>query len=185
MGIFKFFGRSKNEKEETVDWQAMQPMERFVKRFTDKGGRFLLSMPGSGKDLLELLLKILKEEQKDKYYTSDESLLEKLLSLGIPVQLTPKAPKDAVFLLKTQFLIEAQGDIMITGKQTGGMTPEELPRTLVFLARPRQLVTSVEEAMTRINRMYKSSDYPANIRTLQHFGKEQNHPTAYLVLYDE
>ncbi len=183
MGILdKFFGSSKRKEDETfeVNYERMPPLERFVYNFTSNNGKFLIAR--SQDEIIRLLQQILTEENKPGYWTLDENIREELLK-DITHYPSSHPVRDAVMLSYAHFLVENRGEIMVTSLETGNYRMIDLPRTMVFLASPAQLIQNKEKGLELVNKRYKNA--VPSVNTLHDFNQNDNEfsKNVYLILY--
>ncbi len=187
MGVFdKLFGKKKKVEPAAPDIDRMPPMEQFVYRFTQNGGRFLLAQ--TAEQLAAYLRAILAEEEVAYYYVSRPGLQKMAVDNDIPMRIAfPGKPSEAALLSDVMYLIRNTGGLMISSLQTGGKPLKDLPQVLVFVARAAQLRPDMHEAMASVNKDFHGQ-YPSQIRTLTRFNDAQDQSSAktcYLILYEE
>ncbi len=187
MGVFdKLFGKNKKVEQTTPDIDRMPPMEQFVYRFTQNGGRFLLAQTRD--QLAAYLRAVLVEEDLPYYFVIHPDLKALAAETDIPLRLAlPPRPSDAALLSNVMYLIRNTGGLMISSLQTGDKPLKELPQVVVFVAQAHQLRPDMHEAMASVNKDFHGQ-YPSQIRTLTRFdGNAEGAPgkTCYLILYEE
>ncbi len=184
----KFFKPHKGPDEENFSEEDLMPIEKFVKKFTENNGKFFLVE--SLEEIPEVLNRILEYEQKQSedeklYWTANPDIYNNF-SDKLPFSHENFPQRENIVLSFAKYLIENIGGITFTSYETGDFRLIDLPKIMVFLATPDQLLANKEKAMQNINKEYKNF-YPAHIQTINHFSSETSDydsaKKVYLILY--
>ncbi len=181
----KFFHKKPAfDQGETDANPLMTPIEIFARNFTNNGGKFLLAK--NDKEIQILLKAILMEEEKERFFYTDETVKNALLQ---ELPHTSNLKDGDIFVSFTEHLIKEMGGIMISSIHTDGLSVSDFPKTVVFIARPTQLVNDLEEGMAIINQRFKQLNTPPpQVHTLNHFNENPEdvyRKNAYLILLHE
>ncbi|NPA43690.1 MAG: hypothetical protein GXO27_06665 [Chlorobi bacterium] len=179
----KIFGHSDREHsgDEPREPVPATPEERFVKKFTDNKGKFLLAR--SEEDIRRHLADILRHEGAAGYWAPADDVRSALLK-DLPRSGDPQPPPGHIFTGFARYLIEKDGGILFTSYETGEFRLIDLPDTMVFIATPDRLIPDKETAMENINRNMRNA-YPSHIHSIHRFSDEKNEfsKNVYLILY--
>lgn len=139
--------------------------ERFVKYFKDNGGRFLYCSDMS--EVLQNFDNILIEN--DWYETGvccfDENLREQFKDYNLQFNSSNDA---SFFLSNCEYLIGANGSILMSSCQTKELKLHELPDSFIIVAGASQIVETISEGLKGIKNR-TSGKIPTNITTIKNF----------------
>ncbi len=189
----KFFGKKKKtpEQEETPEQNPiseMEPDERFVHLFKQKGGKFLYCE--NHREVLEYLQKILEENIWESVYCTHDELKKDLRSIDVPI--TNDAP---VFYTKCENLIVDDGSILFSSNQLGEKRLNTYPENFIVFAHTHQFAMSKDEGLSLIKFRFKDK-IPSNISAVTdymphkedahflNYGK-MNSKNLYLILLED
>jgi L-lactate dehydrogenase complex protein LldG len=135
----------------------------FVRRFTESGGLFVYC--GSVDEVVENLRAVGSETGQAQFFVPEKGLHSWFQSAGL--QVIFDNPLEADAMATTCHAAVAQtGGIMITDAQTQGLKFAQLPAIHLVLARVSQVVNSLSDGMSAINK-YHREQRPISIITLK------------------
>jgi len=153
--------------------------EAFVMNFKEKGGIFLYI--DSIEELEEVFQKILLENNANATIFTHNEDLEELFYSQYPSYFTGDSQQ------------ADEGSVLFSSRQLGQKRLDELPPSLIIIAKTSQIVGSLIDAMGGLNRK-THRDRPNNIRSLRSFTKpkekdsifyENCYRTTYLLLLED
>ena len=160
----KLFGKKKKkEKSKYLPENEIPNDLSFVRKFTIKGGRFLLC-ENQNETILnfnEILLE--NNWNLNQVFCFDKDINKEFNIDIIKEELSPKNFKTC--LIKSEFLISNTGLILVCDKQIKHFKLKELPNTLIILSDTIQFSKDVSEAMSLLKNKYKNT-IPTNITTI-------------------
>ena len=175
---------SEPERELPID-------EAFVKNFKDKGGIFVYVE--KKEDLPKVFQTVVSEAGEDTFVFTHNEQLEEQLSAEFPDCFITNDQLATHFLTDCEYLVAEEGSVMFSSRQLGQKRLDELPSTLIVVAKISQIVGSLMDAMGGLNRQtYK--ERPNNIRSLRAFCPpeekdsifcENCYRTTYLLLLED
>lgn len=135
----------------------------FVRRFTQSAGLFLYC--GSADEIVENLKAVGAETGQTQFFVPEKSLHAWFAQAGL--QVIYDNPLEADAMATTCHAAVAQtGGIMITDAQTQGLKFAQLPAIHLVVARVSQVVNSLSDGMSAINK-YHREQRPLSIITLK------------------
>lgn len=165
--------------------------EAFVKNFKDKGGIFVYVEKRD--DLPKVFQTMVSEAGEDTFvFTHNEHLDQQLLA-DFPDCFVTDDQLATHFLTDCEYLVAEEGSIMFSSRQLGQKRLDELPSTLIVVAKISQIVATLMDAMGGLNRQVHQ-ERPNNIRTLRAFTPpeekdsifyENCYRTTYLLLLED
>ncbi|MEB3005340.1 LUD domain-containing protein [Capnocytophaga sp. G2] len=165
--------------------------EAFVMNFKEKGGIFLYI--DSIEELEEVFQKILLENNANATIFTHNEDLEELFYSQYPSYFTGDSQQATLFLTDCEYLVADEGSVLFSSRQLGQKRLDELPPSLIIIAKTSQIVGSLIDAMGGLNRK-THRDRPNNIRSLRSFTKpkekdsifyENCYRTTYLLLLED
>ena len=165
--------------------------EAFVMNFKEKGGIFLYI--DSIEELEEVFQKILLENNANATIFTHNEDLEELFYSQYPSYFTGDSQQATLFLTDCEYLVADEGSVLFSSRQLGQKRLDELPPSLIIIAKTSQIVSSLIDAMGGLNRK-THRDRPNNIRSLRSFTKpkekdsifyENCYRTTYLLLLED
>jgi hypothetical protein len=162
----KFFNKKKIVKTDKSPYftEIKEPKDiMFAKKFTIKGGRFLLCE--NNHETTQNLKEILKENlwTSDDIISLDDNLSQKF-NLKINLNILQPISFKVGFIL-CEFLISNTGLILLCDKQIKHYKMNELPKSLIIVANSDQFASDVSQGMTMLKNKYKKI-IPTNITTV-------------------
>ncbi|MEY4649952.1 MAG: hypothetical protein RJA06_25 [Bacteroidota bacterium] len=140
----------------------------FVRRFTQSGGLFLYC--GSIDEVVDNLKAVGSESGQTHFFVPEKSLHNWFQQAGLSV--IHDNPLEADAMATTCHAAVAQtGGIMITDAQTQGLKFAQLPSIHLVIARVSQVVNSLSDGMSAINKFHREQR-PLSIITLKGKGDE-------------
>ncbi|MGB5243542.1 MAG: hypothetical protein WBN28_02565 [Lutimonas sp.] len=195
MNLFKKFFQLKKtptdpEKEELSN-SDLSTDELFVKKFIQKGGKFLYC--NSEKEVEEHLTKILSENQWNNVVCFDEQL-NKILA-GIKSAKTAKILLNLPFFAKCEALVAEDGSIMFSSVQLGDNKLKDLPNDFIVYGKTSQLVKTISDGVMGV-RMRATKNKPTIVSSVKDYlpNKSEvdfltygntNSKTLYLLLLED
>ena len=165
--------------------------EAFVKNFKAKGGVFVYIDKMT--DLHKAFHTIVSEKgKKALVFGHNEQLTEPLMT-DYPDYFTFNDEKANYFLTDCEYLVAEEGSLIFSSRQLGQKRLDELPSTLIVVAKISQIVATLMDAMGGLNRQVHQ-ERPNNIRTLRAFVPpeekdsifyENCYRTTYLLLLED
>ena len=183
-----------SEKEEVtpdVEQDDLSVDEQFVKKFIQKGGKFLYC--SDKEEVKKNLAQVLQENQWNNV-TSFEDKLHKLLT-EISSAKTKKIIPSIPFLTFCECLVASDGSIMFSSKQLKDKKLKDLPNNFIVFARTSQIVKDSRDGISGIrNRSEKNT--PTIISSIKDFIIDKtdtdfmsygntNSKTLYLLLLED
>lgn len=183
-----------SEKEEVtseVEREDISVDELFVKKFIQKGGKFLYC---SDKDEVKKNLGHVLEENQWNNVISFEADLHKLLN-EINSAKTKKIIPNIPFLTYCECLVAGDGSIMFSSKQLKDKKLKDLPKNFIVYAKTSQIVKDSRDGISGIrNRSEKNT--PTIISSIKDFIIDKtdtdfmsygntNSKTLYLLLLED
>ena len=176
MSLFrKFFGSinpaSEEEKESEFSNSAAEKTipidELFTFNFKKNGGKFLYcENRDEVKEQFENIL-----EENDWFESEVMCYDTELFGLLDDNKLTYNKPNNPKFLLSScENLIADEGSILFSSKQIKQHKPNELPASIIVLAKTSQIISAKSDGLSAIKKKYER-DYPTNITTIKYFEK--------------
>lgn len=154
-----------NPESSTLDFSAMEtpPVDlQFVQEFNKHGGKFLYCEEEL--EARNYLSNISEESNVHKVYCQIPELCNQLEKSGIEVTTDPSTA-DA-FYSDCEYLVSFNGGIMLTDRQTHGLTYTELPEVFITKAHTSQITKNLSTALSGIRAKYKG-DIPSGISTIK------------------
>ena len=169
MGLWNnIFGKKKLEEPEKSPYlpKNKDPLDlSFAKAFTASGGYFLYN-----------------ENQEDVHsnfqniFIENDWQLEEMVCLnkefsklfGIPNinEISGKLNQYKALVIHCEYLISNTGKILLSNQQIQHFKLNELPKTIIILAKINQLCSDVSQAMTALKNKYKNN-IPTNITSIK------------------
>ena len=176
MSLFrKFFGSinpaSEEEKESEFSNSSTEKTipvdELFTFNFKKNGGKFLYcENRDEVKEQFENIL-----EENDWFESEVMCYDTELFGLLDDNKLTYNKPNNPKFLLSScENLIADEGSILFSSKQIKQHKPNELPASIIVLAKTSQIISAKSDGLSAIKKKYER-DYPTNITTIKYFEK--------------
>ncbi len=167
MNFLKNIFNAKKEPKEDLD--ALPLDERFVKKFKEKGGKFLYC--ANKHEVVRKLLLIFKEHSYDKILCYDYELVNliKLFKINIYNEFSDEFP----FLTKCEYLIGNEGDILFSSNQLNSRRLNTYNENFIVFAKTSQIVKNINQAMMGINTKYKEK-LPTNITNIRYYNLKEN-----------
>jgi len=194
MGIFdKFFGKKKEEETRIEDLPEtnisdLNPDERFVQEFKNKGGKFLYCT--SKEEVLSFLKNIVIENTWEKVMCFDEELVKDLTVTEIQ-----NSEDSDVFYTKCEHLIVDDGSILFSSNQLKELKLNKYPKNFIVMAKTSQLLFNKDEGLMSIKHRFKDK-IPYNIGSIKDYRPENidenfliygnlNSKNLYLILLED
>lgn len=135
----------------------------FVRKFTESGGLFLYC--GSTEEVVENLKAVGTETRQSQFFVPEKTLHPWFAKAELHV--VHDNPLEADAMATTCHAAVAQtGGIMITDAQTQGLKFAQLPAVHLVIARVSQVVNSLSDGMSAINKFHREQR-PLSIITLK------------------
>ena len=188
MGIWKKIFGKKPDKSPYLP-KSEEPLDiSFAKNFTSQGGLFLYN------ESREKVFFNFNEICKENNWNSDEIIclnqkLSTLFEIPYIVNNSGKLIHYKSLLINCEYLISNTGKILLSSKQINHFKLNDLPKTILVLAKLNQLVKDVSQGMTRLKNKYPNK-IPTNITTLKTIKDKKpgsiktNSKNIYLLLED-
>ncbi|MFD1316925.1 hypothetical protein [Namhaeicola litoreus] len=195
MSLFKKFFQQKkapadSQKEELSNIN-LSTDELFVKKFIQKGGKFLYC--NNKQEVTEHLIKILAENNWNNVVCLDESL-NKILS-EIKSAKTSKILLNLPFFASCEALVAEDGSIMFSTEQLGDNKLKDLPTNFIVLGKTSQLVKTISDGVMGV-RLRATKNKPTIVSSVKDYlpNKSEvdfltygntNSKTLYLLLLED
>lgn len=145
--IFKNKFKSSPKEEESFDpYSDLSFDQKFVKKFIDKGGKFLYC--NNLEETESNLAHILQENDWDNVICFDSKLQKKLTK--IECAKTEKIIPNAPFFISCECLIADDGGIMFSSKQLQDKKLKDFPNNFIVFAKASQIVKDTREGISGI-----------------------------------
>ena len=136
---------------------------------------------------------MVSEAGEDTFVFTHNEHLDQQLSADFPDCFVTNDQLATHFLTDCEYLVAEEGSIMFSSRQLGQKRLDELPSTLIVVAKISQIVATLMDAMGGLNRQVHQ-ERPNNIRTLRAFTPpeekdsifyENCYRTTYLLLLED
>jgi hypothetical protein len=144
--------------------------ELFMNNFIDNGGKFIYCE--SKNELLENFKLILKENEwnGESIYSNNLERDSKYLS-ELDLEFS-KSLDQNLFVSDCEFLIAADGSVLVCSNQVGEGKLSELPHNFIIYAKTSQLTQSLEKSLQLIKKKHKK--IPTSITSLKTFKEKED-----------
>ena len=169
MGIWdKFFGKKTDNKSEKSPYIPSEetPIDiSFAETFTNKGGHFLFCE--SSKLVPLNLEEILKENQwKNEHVLSLNETIAEQFNLTLISETSGNLKAYQAAVMFCEYIISNTGKILLSEHQIKHYSLPDLPKTIIIIAKTKQIVKDVSQGMSSLKNKYKKV-IPTNITTLK------------------